>query len=394
MSGSACFASLGYSNEYVIRAIKEQLEAIPHAFAGLGTSDAAEKAADLISRPLEKANPGWFGKCLFQQGGGETVDLACKLAAQYHLEKEQNHRQRFAALEFSYHGVGLLPFSLSGGYPRYALIDPYHGVTNNCVSRLAHPIISNTQDRTKEIIYSEKLAAVIIEPIGGPPLGACPLPGWYVKKLRQLCDDTDTLLIFDEILCGAGRCGYMSMAEYYDVWPDILLLGKGLTSGYQPMSAIVVSKKVCDRIKQGSGTIMFGTCYANHTTGCAAVAATLEYCYQHALFEVVRQNGEFIHKLLSQAFQQPKFQIRGRGHLWGIELRHPDATYFQPSTQFHMKARKAILDAGAIVYSKGQTVNGKGDFITLAPMYEMTHAVMEMGVEIIAEGLKNAYQGV
>jgi adenosylmethionine-8-amino-7-oxononanoate aminotransferase len=398
MSGGPCFSSLGHSNRYVIEAIISQVGRLPNAFSGFWASEAAERAGDIIAGIFEEDEPNWFGRVIFQNGGGEAVDLACKLAAQYHAEAG-SYRNLFVSRELSFHGVGLLPFALSGSYPRYRMMDEYHSrARSGHVVHAAHPFIDGSArsiSSIKSLLADDckNIAAVIIEPVSGPPVGAWADTRQYLQELRLLCDQYGVLLIFDEILCGSGRCGALSVSKIFNVWPDIVLLGKGLTSGYQPMSAICVSRKVVDRIASGSKKLMFGTTYSAHTTGCAAVAATLEYMQHEQLFQRVRDGGEELRSLINAGLcDTPAEIVGGCGYLWGIKLPDPaTGKYLDPSREFHATVRRKIFDKGAVVYSKGQTVRGQGDFLTIAPPFETPINDLKYGVECIRKGIVDAY---
>lgn len=401
-SGPCCF-SLGHSNEYVKQAIGIQMQEFPSAFSGFWRSYAAERAGEMLYQKFTEAKPGWFGGVIFQSAGGEAVDFACKLASQYHLEGGEL-RTKIAAREHSFHGVGLLPFSLSGFYPRYDIIEPYQSaIRARYVVRVPHTITSlgegEALTRTRMILEreQEKLAALIIEPVGGPPVGAYKETGTYLTGLRKLCDQLDILLIFDEILCGSGRCGYLSVAEHYDVWPDICLLGKGLSAGYQPVSAIIVSQKVRDRIKAGTGALTWGTTYAAHSMGCAAVAATLAYLDQQNLYAWVQQKGAELQSTLEHDLADLPFvkAIRGMGYLRGIVLMDPETGKpFPAGLEFHKRARKAIYEQDVVVYTKGQTVNGEGDFIIVAPPLQTTRDEMYLAGVKMRTALKRLYERV
>jgi len=396
MSSSACFASLGHSNQDVINNISAQLKIIPYAFSGYWATETAERAAELIAESFEKANPGWFGKCIFLQTGGEAVDLTCKLAYQYHAENKDYNRVHFLSREYSFHGVVLLPFSLSGTYPRYDSVYSYQDYTENYCIKMPHTY-DNPIDKALPK-GSNRIAAMIIEPVSGPPLGAYVETREYMQGLRDICDEQDMLLIYDEVLCGAGRCGYMSTAEMYGVWPDITILGKGISAGYQPVSVICLSEKVVDRIRKGSGRLMFGTTYSAHTAGCAAVEATINYINKHDLLEItgggvsLRYNYD-LKKALSRI---PCVKaIRGTGFLWGIEFHNPETSEpFDPKLEFYAKARAAVMECGAVVYAKGGTVCGKGDFMTIAPPFEITSDEFGQGMDMIRKGIELAYEWV
>jgi len=398
MSSSACQAILGHSNKWVRDCIKRQLDTIPNVFGGFWASNAAEHAAELLASELKS----WFSRVHFVNGGGEAVDLACKLAYQYHAEMSKP-RSSFVALHCGYHGVGTLPFTLTGDYPRYKLIQPYHDrmLQDGWVCHIEHPYTCSDEEslrQMREAVTNWNPIAVILEPVTGPPLGAYVHSQSYLEGVRKICNDTGTLLILDEILCGSGRCGGMAVCDRHNVEPDILLLGKGLSAGYVPMSAICLSHKVVDCIARGSGSIMFGTANSNHTLGCAAIAGTIEYFKDQNLYHRVRDKNQYLlelilHNLTRHGMQYFGLTVRSMGFLVGIDLVNSNYGSTLPAElQFHTIVRKAILDEGVVVYTKGQTVDGLGDFITIAPPADAHETMLEKGIEGIAKGLLKAYQ--
>jgi adenosylmethionine-8-amino-7-oxononanoate aminotransferase len=382
-SGPCCF-SLGYDNRQVKAAIKHQMDMIPNAFSGWWASEASEAAGKAVKREFDRMNPDWFGRVVFQQGGGEAVDFACKIAAQYHLEGG-DPRILFVARDYAYHGIGTMPAALSDDYPRYALMDPYLESARHRVIRVRQHDLR----KTELVLKQNNVAAVIIEPVGGPTNPGLMEPTAYLHELRKLCDDTGTLLIFDEILCGAGRCGHISVAEMYGVWPDMVLLGKGISAGYQPVSAIVLSQKIIDRVAAGSGQLMFGTAHGAHSMGCAAVAATLNYIHDNDLCAHVRRQGPIVHELLDELVDLPIVsKCYGSGYLFGLWLGTPGGSCFNPPLEVHAMVRKAILKQGVVVYSKGGTMCGMGDFITIAPPFEMPDSMIEEAIAGVRKGLQ------
>ena len=409
LSSGPCTSSLGHSNLQVISAIKDQLGKIPFAFSGFWASEQSEKLGDLIHREFERTWPGWFGKVLFLSAGGEAVDLACKLAYQYWIEGFEK-KILIGAREFGFHGVGLLTAALSGNYPRYELIDHYHQPTrNNYVVRLPGYLgipdvglqkqISMIEYESLLLVMTEKivgfnsLAAVIVETVGGPPVGIATPLSVYMKGLRDICDRHNTLLIFDEILCGVGRCGEFTAAQLYGVKPDILILGKGLTSGYLPLSALCISERIVDRLSKGSGLVSFGTTYSAHTTACAAGVATLEYLRDNYLYDMIFRRGEHL-KLREYFSDLPVvFAVRGLGYLWGIEFWDPiKQCSFSPEVEFHLLVRKEAYKRGLVTYSKGQTVNGLRDYLIVAPPFDADLGVLDEPLSKLRWAISSAYE--
>lgn len=407
MSGGACCAILGHTNAAVTNAIIRQLRTVPNIFSGFWSADITEQAGDLIAGIFaqEYRDPDWFGGIIFQQGGGEAVDFACKLAAQYHMEAKQ-HRPWIAVRDFGYHGIGTFTAALSDNYPRYGIMDHYRRIAQKNIVRFPHPLsyrsgtvvmpaaLLKAMIDTNHILgkYANELSAVLIEPVNGPPVGAWANPKEYLQDLRNFCDASGALLIFDEVLCGSYRCGALSVGGLYGVKPDIVVLGKGIAAGYQPVSAIVISKKVRERINAGSKQIMFGTAYSAHTAGVAAVHATLS-AIKNLTDDLVRLTfdlGRSISNAIGHASIPIVYTVRGKGALIGIELRGRDGATFKPQLDAHLVVRKAIAQAGAVVYSKGQTMHGAGDFITIAPPINITKLALRSGIQAIIDGLNEA----
>lgn len=375
LSSSAMFACYGHSCEPIVRGMKNQLDTLPNAFGGYWATAAAERAAEHIYDPIEAANPGWFGGVIFQNGGSETVDLACRLATQYHLEGGE-HRVNVMARHHAFHGMTLMSASLSGHYPRYEMMETYTMyVQQDYVMRVPHTLTC-TEDSAisfmRYLMEEFKISAVLIEPVGGPPTCAHVEQVGYMQALRDLCDTYGVLLIFDEIMVGAGRCGYMTTAEYYGVWPDITLLGKGLTGGYFPMSAMVLSRKVKNRIRDGSGQVMFGTTFSHHTTGCAAVAAAQGHAVRERLFAKVRTDGKELYDLVSETVGAAPavFQVNHLGYLLGLDIRVPGTGVpYPPHLQVHDRIKRKAMEAGVVVYTKGQIVFEERDHVIIAPPF-------------------------
>jgi adenosylmethionine-8-amino-7-oxononanoate aminotransferase len=293
MSSGACTASLGYDNAWIITSMKSALDHAPSVFSGSFGNTYAEQAADILHGMFEKRRPGWFGGVIFQTTGSEAVDLACKLAAQYQAEGGKPYRTQFITQEHAFHGVTLLPAALSAHYKRYAMMDTYEGAACALYANTIRHPMTTKHDRTSTRFIKEldsvlscqryegdplvEHAALIVEPVSGPQLGIYPQkPEWLDDMIRR-CHEDDVLVIYDEVLCGSGRCGYLTNAELQTEWPDIIVLGKGISGGYFPVSPIIVSKKVRDRIAAGSGQTMFGTTYSAHPIGCAAVSGVLQF---------------------------------------------------------------------------------------------------------------------
>lgn len=402
LSGGPGVSCLGHNNLAVKQAMIEQVIAMPYAFASVFGTDASE-ALGLQLKIAFETWPGWFGKALFVCGGGEAVDLACKLAVQYWAERKQR-RTIFAARKYAFHGIGMFTSGLSDTFGRFKMMNFLHQVAAaEFTVRLPGYLGYEEEDdeavrlKTEEVLskFKGSLAATIVEPLGGPPVGMGTPSMGHLWGLRELCDLHDTLLIFDEVFSGAGRTGHFTAAQMYDVQPDILILGKGITGGYAPLSAIVLSNRVVSEIEQGSGLISVGTTYTAHTVSCAAGAAALRYMRDQGLVALVKTRNNELQLILQQELTSicpVVYRVRGVGFALGVELRHPGGECFEPEVQFHARVRKRAQELGVIVYSKGQTVEGARDYITVTPPYEMPHRDIRKGVQVLRQAIEECYR--
>lgn len=389
-SGGPCVSSLGHSNHDVKMAIINQLHSVPYVYSGFWGTNASENLGALLKEEFERTWPGWFGKVSFACSGNEAVDFACRLASQYWIESG-TPKTVIAARKYGFHGTNLLTSAITDDYGRYIQMVPwYFNAREHYLMWLPGYIDDYGDDHAKliaeralllqirnEIVRANNagkpISALILEPVGGPPVGAAVPSRIYLQGLRRICDENDVLLIFDEVLCGSGRVGEFTAAQHFDVRPDIIVLGKGITSGYIPLSAIVLSERVVAKIRDNSGVTMIGTTYLNHPVAAAAAVATLTYMKDNNVIQSVREYGGDVLFYLRQSFADVDFvkKVRGLGYLWGIQLWNPETlSAFPPQIEMHKRVRKALYAAGIITYSKGQTVDGLNDYIMLSPPYE------------------------
>jgi adenosylmethionine-8-amino-7-oxononanoate aminotransferase len=167
----------------------------------------------------------------------------------------------------------------------------------------------------------DRVAAFILEPVGGSSTGAnVPRPD-YLRTVRQICDRYDVLMIADEVLCGSGRTGTWTASESFGVTPDIITLGKGIAGGYAPVSAVLARDAVVEPIARGTGALLHAQTFSHHAVTCAAAVATLDYLDKHRLVERCQTIGVTFHQKLRALRKLPGVgDVRGRGLLAGIEF--------------------------------------------------------------------------
>lgn len=382
-SGGAAVSCLGHGDPDVIAAIKAQVDTLAFAHTGFFTSEPAERLADLLAASA----PGDLSMVYFLSGGSEAVEAALKMARQYHLERGDKSRTRFIARQQSYHGNTVGALSVGGNAWRREpykemLIDTSH--ISPCYayrgrrddeSEAEYGIrVADELEAEIERLGPENVAAFIAETVGGATAGVIPPVAGYFKRIREICDKYGVLLILDEVMCGMGRTGTLFACEQDGVTPDIVCIAKGLGGGYQPIGATMVTDKVHQAFRDGSGLFQHGHTYMGHPTACAAGLAVQTKIRDQGLLAQVRSRGDELLARLTERFgNHPNVgDIRGRGLFWGIELVADRATKtaLDPALKINAKIKARAMAGGLICYPGGGTVDGlSGDHVLLAPPF-------------------------
>ena len=392
-SGGPAVYCIGHGNSEVNDAIKAQLDRVAHGYRYNFTSDALEELTEIIGARCG----GNLQRMVFVTGGSEAVESCLKLALQYHAARGDMSRRRFIARERSWHGNTLGALSVSGFLERKrafegSLLD---------VSRLSpvneyRPIAENVgeacaQELEDEILRlgPERFAAFIFEPVVGAAGGCVPAPAGYARRVREICDRYGVLMIADEVMSGAGRCGAWRALEADGVEPDIMAVAKGLAAGYLPLGAAIYSNKVADVI----GVAMTGHTFTGHTACCAAGVAVQKIVTREKLVERVRVGEANLKAMLGDALKGVAAvgDIRGRGYFIAIELVADVVTKqpFPAEQQLFMHIRQQALDNGLICYPVGGNVDGvSGDVVILAPPYNASDAELDEIVSKTARSVK------
>ena len=321
--------------------------------------------------------------------GSEATESALKIALQHFWAKGETSRSHFIARDRSYHGNTLGALSVSGfAFRRQpfekALQDATFVSAANVFRRPvdleASAYVQSLADELEssiERLGAENVAGFLFEPVVGAAGGVVPAPRGYARKVREVCDRHDVLMIADEVMCGAGRCGTWRALAHDGVVPDIMMLAKGLGGGYVPLGATMFSARVGEPIFANGGTPNTGHTFTGHTLACAAALRVQEIVKRDALVERVREKGRaFIDDLRARLNDIDAVgDIRGRGYFVGVELvrdrlsREP----FSPSLGLHQRIGERAMLEGLICYPVGGNVDGQsGDVAILAPPYNAT----------------------
>jgi acetylornithine/N-succinyldiaminopimelate aminotransferase len=295
-------SNIGHRHPKVISAIKEQLDKYLHVtvYGEFVQAPQVQFATDLLA-----TLPSSFESVYLTNSGAEAVEGAMKIAKRY------TGRRQIIAARKAYHGSTQGALSLIGN-------EEYHRAYAPLLPEISFIDFNNQEDLTA---ITEQTAAVILEAIQGEAGVRVPDIA-YMKAVRERCDETGTLLIFDEIQTGFGRTGKLFAFEHFGIVPDILMLAKGIGGG-MPLGAFVAPKRVMDVIKDNP---MLGhiTTFGGHPVSCAAAKASLEVIQEEQLIEQVENKAQLFRQLLSH----PKIkEVRGLGLMMCIQLDNFDQVY-------------------------------------------------------------------
>ena len=224
----------------------------------------------------------------------------------------------------------------------------------------------------------ETVIGFIAEPVVGAALGCVPSPPGYLKAMKEVCHKYGALFILDEIMCGMGRTGTLHAWQAEDVIPDIQTIGKGFGAGYQPISALLISKKVTNVLMKGSKEFVHGFTFQAMPVQAAAALKVQKIVREDKLIKNVSKRGALLEQLLKTALDNHPHvgDIRGRGLFWGIEFVKNKQT--KEPFDHEMKVaygikELAISNFNIAVYPSTGCYDGvKGDVIILAPTYIVT----------------------
>lgn len=374
MSGLWC-ASLGFSNERLAKAGSDALYQLPyyHTFTGRSNPAAAALASKLISMA-----PVPMSKVFFANSGSEANDTAVKLIWYYNNAIGRPEKKKIIGRINAYHGVTVAAASIGGIPVNHRDFDlPIHNIMHvDCPHhfRYAQPGESEEDFATrladnleKRILQEgpETVAAFFAEPVMGAG-GVIVPPATYFEKVQKVLAKYDVLLVADEVVCGFGRTGEMFGSTTYGMKPDIINTAKALSSGYAPISAVMVNEKIFSAIAENSGnigTFGHGFTYSGHPVSCAIALETLNiYEEDNILAHVKSLTPQFQKGLRSYEGRKFVGEVRGVGLIGAIELFADPANRvaFDPAA----KAGTRVVEIGL---EQGIIVRALGDIMVLCP---------------------------
>ena len=345
-------------------------------------SYAHPNAIELADR-LAGYAPGDLNRVFFSTGGGEAVETAFKLAKYYWKLQGQPAKTKVISRAVAYHGTPQGALAITGIPAMKAMFEPLvpggFRVPNTNYYRAQEMGFDGTLEqfgqwaanRIEEMILFEgadTVAAVFLEPVQNS--GGCfPPPPGYFQRVREICDQYDVLLVADEVITGFGRIGNMFASTTYGFQPDMITCAKGMTSGYSPIGATIVSEKIYEPFRHGTTAFYHGYTFGGHPVSSAVALANLDIFEEEGLNERVREKSPVFRATLEKLQDLPIVgDVRGDGYFFGIELVKDKATkttFDDAESERLLRGflSKALYDAG--LYCRA---DDRGDpVIQLAP---------------------------
>jgi len=378
--------NIGHQHPKVVRAIQEQAGQLCFAHPGLAT-----EPRGLLGKKIAEVTPGNLKKTFFCLGGAEANENAIKFARLY------TGRNKIMARYRSYHGATHGAIALTGDYRRPPVepampgvvhfLDPYcyrcpFGWTRQtchreCITHVEELISYEGPDR---------IAAIIMEGVTGSN-GLIVPPDDYWPRIREICDRHGILLISDEVMSGWGRTGKWFAVDNWGVVPDIITTAKGLTSGYVPLGAVIVSDKITDFFEDKM--LWLGLTYSGHALACAAGVATIEVYEEDGLIENAARVGQHLGQRLEdiKARHLSVGDVRYIGLFSTIELVKDRATKEPMPPQIMAEVGKFLKANGLFTFIMS---NSLGSMVFVVPPLCITEGQLDGGLSIIDRALETA----
>ena len=370
LAGLWC-VSLGFNEPRLVDAARRQLEMLPyyHSFGSKSHGPAielAERILDLL--------PESMSKVLFNNSGSEANDTAIKLVWYYNNALGRPQKKKIVSRIKAYHGVTIASASLTGLPNNHRDFDlPISGILHTgCPHHYRFAQAEESEEAFASRLAAEldalieqegpnTVAAFIAEPVMGAG-GVLVPPPTYFDKVQPVLKKHDVLLIVDEVICGFGRLGTMFGLERFDINPDMVVMAKQLTSGYQPMSATVISGPIYNALVQQSekiGVFAHGFTYSGHPVAAAVGVETLKIYEERRILDHVRSVMPHFQERLRQLGNHPLVgEARGMGLIGAVELvaDKQSKKSFDPAVKAGPLAVDLALENGLVVRAAGDTV--------------------------------------
>jgi len=399
MAGLGC-VNIGYGREEMAETVSEAMRSLSyyHSFSAVSNPTAAALAGAVIDLAPEGMN-----KVFFANSGSEANESALKLIRSYWRKKGQENKRIILTRDYAYHGSTLATTALNGNM---AMLEPY-GLENDAdIVRAAAPYwyrnggnatpaehASYAARSVEEKILKvgpDNVAAMFIEPIQAT-MGAIIPPQEYLPEVERICRKYDVLVVADEVVTGLGRTGHWFAQETFGFKADIMTLAKGLSSGYVPISAVVLHDDIVAVIEGGEDIFQHGFTTSAHPVMAAVALKNIDILKNDKLIDRIRDDiGPYFSEKLSTLENHPLVgEVRSCGLIAGIELAQDKATRAQYPIDVGIceHVSQACLVQGVIIRPTGNS-------LVLCPPFTIKRVEIDHAISVIEQALTHIHQAI
>lgn len=320
--------TVGLGNTRVVEAIHKQMERLSFASTCGQTHPYVQKLAEkLISVAGDH-----FSLCFYTMDGSGAIETAMKLARQHFIQKGLHKKSKFISFDGNYHGT----MFASGSVTNMGIQESFGEGITGCYTapfpNMLRPPLEGTEEEIMAYclqqlekliaeISPDEIAAIIFEPIQAVN-GIIPMSQSFLQQVASLAKKNNILLIADEVTTGLGRTGYWTASEYYGIKPDLLAISKGLTGGYFPMGATLISSEVESTLIREGGVFLHGSTQCGHPVGCVAALELISIIEEENLLDNAKHLGENILSTFKDRLKDCEHvgEVRGQGLMISIEF--------------------------------------------------------------------------
>jgi len=400
----AVSANLGHGNEEIAEVLFNQAKTLAFTHLSMFTTN---PIIELAQKVIDFSGNKYAG-VYFVSGGSEAADTAIKLARQYYLERDKvTSKHKIISRWRSFHGNTIGAMSLSGKTglrrkydpllldfphiePCYCYRCPFESIYPECKVKCALEL-----EKVINRVGAENIAGFIVEPIVGSSLSAAYPPAEYFKIIREICDRYDILLIFDEVMSGFGRSGKNFAMDYWGVVPDLTMIAKGIGGCYSPLGGVMVTERILETFKKGSGKFVHGYTCAGNPLSCAVGSKVIDIIVRDRLVENSFNLGQYLIEMLKELAAQSNIigDVRGKGLLLGLEFVQDKKTKepFPVEKKVHELIKILGLQNGIVLYTGDGLIQGnQGDHTLIGPPLNISKKEINILLERLKATIKKA----
>jgi len=391
--------TLGHGRQRIAQVMGDQAETMAFCFS---TSFTNQLALEFSSRIADLA-PGDLNHVYFVSGGSEGNESAFKICRQYHLQRGNSQKQLIISRWKAYHGATLGAMAASGmpllknpftpWFPNFPKISPCYPYRCKFAGCEGDCNLSCARQLEQTIIEAgpENVAAFIAEPINSAGIAAGVPGDNYLKELREICDKYDVLFIADEVITGFGRTGKYFAVEHWDVVPDIIVFGKGASSGYIPLGGVLMRDKIYDSFRDSREIFAHVFTYVDNPIAMRVGLEVLAIIEEEKILDQVATKEKYFFEK-AEALKKHSIvgDIRAKGMLWAIEIVKDRETKepFPAELKIGQQIADYAFEKGlSITAGQGSADWVNGDDLRLSPPLITSHEQIDEILAIIDEGM-------